>query len=261
MSTLTERARNHKSPLARKLLECCIRKNSILCASVDLRTSSELLSLVDKVGPYVCLIKTHIDIVDDFNVSLIKKLKELAVKHDFLIFEDRKFADIGSTVKAQYVGGVFQIASWADITNAHSVPGPGIVKGLREGALESTQEPRGLLMLAELSSQGSLATGEYTEKTVDIAAQFPDFVVGFIAQSRPLGDSCDWLILTPGVGLDDKGDGLGQQYRTVDEVVNSGTDIIIVGRGLYGKGRDPVFEAKRYQSAGWEAYLRKNGGL
>ena len=42
----------------------------------------------------------------------------------------------------------------------------------------------------------------------------------------------DWLIMTPGVGLDDKGDGLGQQYRTVDEVVSTGTDILIVGRGI-----------------------------
>ena len=66
----------------------------------------------------------------------------------------------------------------------------------------------------------------------------------------------DWLIMTPGVGLDDKGDGLGQQYRTVDEVVSTGTDIIIVGRGLFGKGRDPDIEGKRYRDAGWNAYLK-----
>lgn len=257
VKSYSQRADEHPSPVAARLLRLMEEKKTNLCASIDTTSTAEFLDLIDKLGPKICLVKTHIDIINDFSYeNTIVPLLKLAEKHKFLIFEDRKFADIGNTVKSQYAQGVFQIAKWADITNAHGVTGAGIVKGLKEAAAETTSEPRALLMLAELSSKGSLAYGEYTKQTVEIAKTDKEFVIGFIAQ-RDMGGSdegFDWLVMTPGVGLDDKGDALGQQYRTVSEVVATGTDIIIVGRGLIGKGRDPVVEGERYRKAGWEAY-------
>lgn len=262
MSSLTysERADKHPSPVASKLFKIMEQKKTNLCASLDVRSTAELLSIVEKVGANICLLKTHVDILDDFSMEgTIKPLKELAAKYNFLIFEDRKFADIGNTVKLQYSSGVYKIVQWADITNAHGVTGPGIIKGLKEAAMENTKEPRGLLMLAELSSKGSLAHDEYTQGTVEMAKSDKEFVIGFIAQRSMGGRSggFDWLIMTPGVGLDDTGDALGQQYRTVDDVVSTGSDIIIVGRGLFGKGRDPTAESERYKKAGWDAYLKR----
>ncbi|KAI3402522.2 URA3 [Candida oxycetoniae] len=262
VKSYTERADASSSPVTRQLFKLMDEKKSNLCASIDVRTTEEFLDLVDKLGPFICLVKSHIDIINDFSYEkTIVPLLELAKKHKFMIFEDRKFADIGNTVKAQYTGGVYKIAHWSDITNAHGVTGEGVVKGLKEGAKEVTDKPRGLLMLAELSSKGSLAYGEYSEKTVEIAKSDKEFVMGFIAQ-RDMGgreEGFDWVIMTPGVGLDDKGDSLGQQYRTVDEVISTGTDIIIVGRGLFGKGRDPLVEGERYRQAGWSAYLQRIG--
>lgn len=52
--------------------------------------------------------------------------------HSCYIFNCRKFGDIGKTVKSQYEGGIYKISSWADIVNAHPVPGDGVIKGLKE---------------------------------------------------------------------------------------------------------------------------------
>lgn len=123
-----------------------------------------------------------------------------------------------------------------------------------------------------MSSAGNLATGEYTKQTVAMARRYSEFVMGFVAMRRvdedeltgggvPVGEGADFVIMTPGVGLDSKGDGKGQQYRTPDEVINqSGCDVIIVGRGIYGGGEGNedskiVQECLRYKEAGWKAYL------
>ena len=36
------------------------------------------------------------DVIEDFDADLIESLEQLSAKHDFQIFEDRKFADIGT---------------------------------------------------------------------------------------------------------------------------------------------------------------------
>ena len=163
-------------------------------------------------------------------------------------------------MKLQYGKGVYKIADWSDITNAHPIPGEGIVHGLKEVGLS---KGRALLILAEMSSAGSLATGQYSIDAVKMAQRNRDFCIGFIGQNRikRLNDGSaveeDFIYMTPGVGLVAKGDKLGQQYRTPYQVIVEGdSDIIIVGRGVYGSG-DVVENAKQYQKAGWEAYLQK----
>lgn len=377
VSTSTYRTRaTHPStgPLAAYLLRLVSIKQTNLCLSADVDTSAELLALAEDVGDSICVLKTHCDIVTDWSDRTARALKEIARRKWFLIFEDRKFADIGETVQKQYTSGYHRIASWAEITNAHLLPGPAIVTALHKAAdatiakyntgvhtdifanppprkpnseddddddddeytarnvavetppaVDGAEEKklhvkpmdrkqsvvsisttistrtesisprpdpnfhpdeafnidktavlarlgeapflRSLLLLAEMSSEGHLMTPEYSQKTVEVARNNREFVMGFIAQ-RSLNTKPDdnFITMTPGCQLPPPGqegkklgDGLGQQYNTPRKLIfEQGCDIIIVGRGIV-RAQDRKAEAERYRAEGWKAYEERVG--
>lgn len=251
--TYKQRADSCKTVIAKQLLELLDKKKTNLALSADVTSASELLQLADLLGPDICVLKTHIDIINDFKPSLTEQLNEIAKKHDFLIFEDRKFADIGNTVKHQYESGIYKIADWAHIINAHTLPGPGIIKGLAE---TGRRKDRGLLLLAEMSSKGNLLDAAYAQKTLEMAEDNTDFVIGFITQ-HALSSDPHWINFTPGVKIAAGNDNLGQQYITPEKaILENGSDIIIVGRGIIS-AQDPQNEARRYRDAGWSAYTKR----
>lgn len=262
-STFKQRAALCKSNLGARLFNLCEEKKTNLALSADVTSADELLRLADLVGSEICILKTHIDIIHDFNPALTSELRKIAKHHQFLIFEDRKFADIGNTVKQQFAGGIYQIAAWADIINAHTLPGPGVIEGLLAGWKETKraqeEDACGLLLIAEMSSKGHLLDPAYSAKTLELARKYPEFVFGFITQHAL---DANFMNITPGVQLEEvhgggSGDGLGQQYNTPKmAVLNHGSDVIIVGRGIYAS-KNPRERAQLYRQHAWEAYTAR----
>ena len=249
----SDRIAYSQNAVAAELLQLMSEKETNLALSADVHTKAELLALAETLGPEICVLKTHIDIIEDFDEDLVTQLTHLSQQHGFLIFEDRKFADIGNTVKQQYAGGIYHIAQWAHMINAHTVSGPGIITGLREVGLP---QGRALLLLAEMSTAGNLAVNTYTQASCDMAKAHADFVMGFIARRRLVEDP-GMLYMTPGIQLAEGKDVHGQQYITpFSAIFEAQTDIIIVGRGIIS-APDPLATATHYRQQGWKAYEQR----
>ncbi|EKE14860.1 MAG: hypothetical protein ACD_12C00263G0001, partial [uncultured bacterium] len=185
--TYSDRIDLTQNKVAKDLLKLMDEKETNLALAIDEPETELILELADKIGPEIVILKTHIDIVEGFQKEFLEELTGLSKKHNFLIFEDRKFADIGNTVKMQYGKGIYNIVDWAHLTNAHIISGPGIIEGLQEVAKEKGLE-RGLILLAQMSSKGNLATEDYTKEAVKMAEQYPDFVVGFIGNGGDVAE-------------------------------------------------------------------------
>lgn len=229
-------------PVAKKLVDFALKKKSNLIASADVITSDELLSLAREVGDHVVALKLHTDIIKDFSMDMVDQLREIAKEKEFLLFEDRKFADIGNTQDLQFKEGIYKIADWADMVTAHPIAGEESLKVF---------EHVGVVAIVEMSSKGTLTDDYYITKALNVAENSSN-VLGVVAQRNV---SENLLLFTPGVNLSTKGDNKGQQYNTPERVFKAYyTDFMIVGRGIY-QSANPKESAIEYQTAGWTAYM------
>jgi len=250
----------YTNPLTQKLLDKMKEKQSNLVLSLDVTTQKEFFGMLDKVGDEIVMLKTHVDIIDDYDETFVPRLQQYASRQNFLIFEDRKFADIGNTVRHQFRNGVYKIADWAEYVTVHMVAGEMILKGLFEGI-----EGHAGFVLARMSSKGNLLNETYTRKCFEAAKKNPQWVAGFIGHGSSVEDirrfkakfPGNQVLLMPGVKLERGSDAMGQQYISVEDAVSGGADCIIVGRGILN-ATDPQAEAKIYRQRAWTAYRGRN---
>lgn len=256
--TFESRSNFAKCEVAKNLFNLMAIKKTTLCLAADLTDCEQILNVADICGPYICVLKTHIDIVENFTDVFIKNLVELSVKHNFLIMEDRKFADIGNTVSLQYSKGQFKIAQWADLVTAHSISGQSVLQGLKAGMVDAPKE-RGVFLLAEMSSSGNLINDQYKDATAKLATnnEDVDFVAGIVCQNADSFAFPGLIQLTPGVKIDHTGDKLGQQYQTPEYIVQEkGADIAVVGRGIL-EAKSIEKAALLYRDRLWKAYCNR----
>lgn len=252
--------------VARRYMELAVRKQSLVVLAADCSTMSGMRDLLEQVADSSIVLKTHVDLIEDWSLASWMEIAQRARDLDMLIFEDRKFADIARISQLQMTG-IHGISEWADLVTAHMISGPDMVEGLA-AAWNSARRDGGVLLLAQMSSRGNLLDEDYSRAVVATGSLFRREVAGYIGNgSDPedvgrlrvlVGES--QLIWTPGIHIDaDEGE-RGQRYGGPRESVLAGSDALIVGSGIHSSG-SPADAARQYAAAGWDGLMQRMGGV
>lgn len=236
-------------PLSVTIYKLMENKCSNLCLAADMTQMKDIINLLEKVGDKIIILKLHCDTINDWHNSNCVRLFTLAKQKHVLLWEDRKFADIAHIVSSQYFGGLFRIASWANLVSVHTNTGPGILQNFPQN-----DPQRAVLLVENMSSSGQGC--EDRERTNKCLTKFPERVAGVISQNRDPELSFKYLCVMPGIHLSQAEDGQDQNYRLPSQAFIAGADIIVVGRGIT-TAQNYTQAAEAYRQAGWTAYFHQ----
>lgn len=233
-----------------KILKKIQEKKSNLCISLDYENTYKILNVLELVKESIVMVKIHVDIIEDFTLDFAKRLENICIENGIFILEDRKFADIGHIFKKQFTGGIYKILSWCHLITMHSLIGNGPLTCFLECADLSKQ---GVLLIKEMSNEGNMLDKVYSKKCVNLAQKNPEVVCGFIGQNK--SPDSNLLSVMPGVNRLRSRDNADQRYKTPQQAIEEGADIIIVGRGITG-AQNVKIEAEIYRKLAWDKYKK-----
>ena len=194
-----------KCNITNKLLDIIKTKQSNLIVSVD---CDSLYEVIEIVGPHVCAIKIHSDIYENIDCTQINFLKN---KYNFMVIEDRKFADIPYICLKQ----LEFVKQYADIVTVHALCGELLIQEIGKHV--------GVLIIHSMSVKDNLIDRTYMNKVLDMKC---NNLVGYVSQEKVK----NYLTFTPGINIKNISDNKGQCYKNTNK---SDSDIFIVGRGIY----------------------------
>jgi hypothetical protein len=99
--SLARRGALATNPVAKKLFRNMEIKQSNLIWSADIVDGKELLLALAAVAPYIIGVKMHFDTLKDGDSFDFETFTDICLKNDLVIINDRKYADIESTVMKQ----------------------------------------------------------------------------------------------------------------------------------------------------------------
>ena len=197
-----------------------IKEKGNICVALDYRNTNDIINKLNLLGNDVGIFKLHCDIIENFNTKFIEDLLLLKKKYNFLLWEDRKFSDIGFITNQQLHYGVYKISLWADIISSHSTCG-----------IKSIPQTNNLIvfLVIELSVSQHLCNNYYIEESVKIANTHPN-VLGVVCQHNPKNLNKNILKIVPGISLNANSDNYNQKYNRINN--KEFADIYVVGRSI-----------------------------
>lgn len=204
-------------------LKKTIERKTNICLALDIPEWNRFFDILERISSRICMVKIHLDIMENTLPKNIKRLRNLAESKDFMIWEDRKFCDIGNTNRLQ----LERLLEMKLIDFVSVNPSGG------SKSIEPFFDRIGIFVLAEMSSENNLINMEYTSRCLELVNKNNTKISGIINQTiKKKKINRNVLSLTPGISIYSKNDGIGQKYRTTQQLENT-PDILVVGRAIY----------------------------
>jgi len=197
----------------------CMNKNIIWAA--DVPSMKVLFEQLDIYGEKISVLKLHIDTFVDFSQENLFKLVDYKKKYNLILWEDRKFADIGNIMIKQVKNSIYYYLDWVDVFSIHCITG---YESLN--ATMSEFPKLKWILIGQLSSNGNLIDEDYKNKCKEIY-KMNENIVGVVCQEY-LGP--EYIHIVPGISKHVESDNQGQQYSNAEE--KAFADFFVVGRSI-----------------------------
>ena len=187
--------------------------------ALDSLDFDQTVALADQVAPYVDIFEIGTPCIKYNGINLVKELRQRFP--DKLLLVDLKTMDAG-----EYEAGAFYAAG-ADICTVLGVSGLATIAGVIKAAKAHSAETQIDLINVEDKA-------ECARESVKLGAQIMGIHTGLDAQAAghtPFGDLNEIAGLNLGVRISVAG---GIKPATVQQVVEAGANIIVVGAAIYG---------------------------
>lgn len=225
----------------KELRTIIIQKKTNLILSLDVTDKLHFFSVLYDCKEYICAVKLHLDCYTFMDDKAYDTLFDWAEKYNFIIIEDRKFADIGNTNRLQALR--FMNIGIRYFTS-HIFMG--------KDSIENFPENCCVFLIANMSCKGSYFSDkiqlepllESTSKSY--YDKIPN-VIGFVSQKNIETNSEKYpLILRPGVRLpgSHNNDTMGQIYKPPE--IYPGV-CWVVGREII-HAKEPKKVAEKYKN-------------
>jgi len=258
----TKRA-SYTNGLAKELLELMEKKESnlVVAADQEFKSEKEIFKFAKELAPEIVGFKFHPRIYEKtlgwFYNGYDAELFDIAKEGEFTVINDTKLGDIGKIIFKQLE---VELAN-AHMVTTHEVQGYHALEAINDMSTklyEKDKVSRGAISLLYMTSEGHMFDPIF-DKLIDDTNQYKS--VGGVVAGKALDAiyhamgrlELGILIFSPGIKIKGEKGERGQTYGHPFHAVSHGTDVIIVGSGIYGSD-EPVKAAREYRREGWEGY-------
>jgi orotidine-5'-phosphate decarboxylase len=214
-----------------------------IIVALDFAEADSALALARRLSPQLCRLKVGKELFTAAGPALVEQLHRLG----FAVFLDLKFHDIPNTV-AQACKSAASLGVW--MLDVHALGGRAMMMAARQALGESAERPRliAVTVLTSMAASDLVEVGvagspsEAALRLAKLAAKCAlDGVVCSAQEASSLRRECgsEFLLVTPGIRLQDSATDDQKRITTPAFALTSGASYLVVGRPVT-RASDPL---------------------